>query len=124
MQLLRRFLVIQALMLWQGGFLFYAAVVVPTGTDVLGSFQQGRVTRNVTDTMNVIGAITLAVLAWDQIRSPARRRARWLLWAMLASGLVALFLIHPLIERYVDFSAAGGVSAGPVSAGVSPAWRP
>ena len=67
MSLVRRFLVIQALLLWQGGFLFYAAVVVPTGTEVLGSFEQGRVTRHVTNSMNVIGAVTLIILAWDQL---------------------------------------------------------
>jgi len=31
--LARRFLTIAALMFWQGGFTFYAAVVVPIGTD-------------------------------------------------------------------------------------------
>ena len=54
MTILRRFFVLQSLMLWQGGFLFYAAVVVPIGTDVLGgSFEQGRITRFVTEQMNV-----------------------------------------------------------------------
>lgn len=113
MQLLRRFLVVQALMLWQGGFLFYAAVVVPTGTDVLGSFEQGRVTRHVTDWMNVIGAITLAILAWDQLCSPPPRRTRWAIWTILAVGLAMLALLHPRIESYVDFSATGGISDYP-----------
>jgi hypothetical protein len=113
MQLLRRFLVVQALMLWQGGFLFYAAVVVPMGTDVLGSFEQGRVTRHVTDWMNVIGAITLAILAWDQIGSSTLRRTRWAMWAILAMGLVMLAVLHPRIESYVDFSATGGISDYP-----------
>ena len=36
MIILRRLLVIQALLLWQGGFLFYTAVVVSTGTAVSG----------------------------------------------------------------------------------------
>ncbi len=30
MKILLRFLIVQSLLLWQGGFLFYAAVVVPT----------------------------------------------------------------------------------------------
>src|SRR5947208_6620899 len=104
MQLLRRFLVVQALMLWQGGFLFYAAVVVPTGTDVLGSFEQGRVTRHVTDVMNLIGAVTAVVLAWDQLANPEPRwcrRARWAVWAVLTGGLVTLAFLHPMIERLV-----------------------
>jgi hypothetical protein len=113
MQLIRRFLVVQALMFWQGGFLFYAAVVVPTGTDVLGSFDQGRVTRHVTDAMNVIGAAALIVLAWDQWanREPRWcRRARWVAWALLAAGLVALAVLHPMIESFVDFEADGRVN--------------
>jgi hypothetical protein len=112
MQLFRRFLVVQALMSWQGGFLFYAAVVVPTGTDVLGSFEQGRVTRHVTDVMNAIGAVTLLVLAWDQWANAEPgwcRRARWAVWAVLAAGLVALAVVHPVVERLVDFGAEGRV---------------
>ena len=46
---LRRFLVVQALLLWQGGFLFYAAFVVPAGTEVLGSAAaQGAITVRAT----------------------------------------------------------------------------
>jgi hypothetical protein len=35
MTTLRRFLALAALLDWQGGFLFYAAVVIPIGLDVL-----------------------------------------------------------------------------------------
>jgi hypothetical protein len=116
MQLFRRFLVAQALMLWQGGFLFYAAVVVPTGTNVLGSFDQGRVTRHVTDAMNVIGAVTVLVLTWDQWTSPGPRWlrwSRWAIWTALLGGLVALAVMHPRIEGYVDFGAEGRVTDYP-----------
>jgi hypothetical protein len=112
MQLFRRFLVLQALMFWQGGFLFYSAVVIHVGTDVLGPFDQGRVTRHVTDWMNVIGAAALAVLAWDQFANPEARwcrRARWAAWAVLAAGLAALAVLHPKIEGLVDFGPDGRV---------------
>jgi hypothetical protein len=105
MSTLRRFLVIQALLLWQGGFLFYAAVVVPVGTDVIGSFGQGMVTRHVTDWMNAIGAVAVALLAWDQWAdggAPGYRRARWGLWAVLVGSLLGLALVHLRIEPYVD----------------------
>ena len=108
MQLLRRFLVIQALLLWQGGFLFYAAVVIPVGTDVLGSWAQGTVTRHVTDRMNFIGAAALLILAWDQFANavPSCRKCRWTLWFVMALSLVALALLHPAIAAYVDGSGS------------------
>jgi hypothetical protein len=109
MQTFRRFLVVQALMLWQGGFLFYAAVVVPTGTRVHGSWAQGQVTRHVTDWMNVFGAVALVVLAWDQFSGRGLRRARWALWAVMAAGLIGLTILHPAIEGYVEFGVEGRV---------------
>jgi hypothetical protein len=105
MSTVRRFLVIQALLFWQGGFLFYAAVVVPVGTHVHGSFGQGMVTRHVTDWMNAIGAVAVAILAWDQWANGdprGHRFARWGLWLVLAGGLAALAVIHPWIEPYID----------------------
>src|SRR5258708_7738265 len=105
MATLRRFFVIQALMFWQGGFLFYAAVVVPIGTDVHGSFSQGMLTRHVTDRMNVIGVAAVAILAWDQWAngdSRGYRWTRWGLWFVMAGGLAALALIHPRIEPFID----------------------
>ena len=105
MSTLRRFLVIQALMLWQGGFLFYAAVVVPIGTEVFSSFGQGMVTRHVTDWLNAIGAVAVTVLAWDQWAngdSRAQARARWGLWAVLTGCLAGLALVHLRLEPYVD----------------------
>ena len=63
---LRRLLLLLALMFWQGGFMFYGAVVVPVGSDVLGSHrEQGFVTQSVTNYLNGAGAIALAVWCWD-----------------------------------------------------------
>ena len=104
MVVLRRFLVVQALMLWQGGFLFYAAFVVPTGTDVLGSsLNQGWITRRVTNDMNLVGAVALALLALDQFAEPALRRRRWVFWAILAATLAALVWLHPRMDALLNF---------------------
>ena len=46
--LLRRFVTMAALAFSLGGFSFYAAVVVPTGTQVLDATSQGFVTQQVT----------------------------------------------------------------------------
>jgi preprotein translocase subunit SecG len=107
MTLLRRFLVLQLLMIWQGGFLFYSAVVVPIGTEVLGgSFEQGKITRWVTADMNAVGAVALGVFAWELLATGrASSRRRWLLWGswlVMAGGLVALVLLHPQMVEMVN----------------------
>src|SRR5262245_45518963 len=107
MSTLRRFLVIQALLVWQGGFFFYAAVVVPVGASVHGAIAQGMVTRHVTNWMNGIGLVAMVVLAWDQwANGDSRRfnRLRWGLWAVLAGGLFALALVHVRVDAYFDAS--------------------
>lgn len=113
---LRRFLVLHALMFWQGGFLFYSAVVVPIGQEVLPARKdQGFITRRVTQSMNVSGAVCLAPLLWDCAagRDPKRWR-RWGLWAswlVMLVSLVALFWLHPRLDAYLDpelFAIRGG----------------
>jgi len=104
---LRRFLVLQALLAWQGGFFFYSAVVVPVGGEVLGSgAAQGRVTARVTDWLNLIGVVGLAVTAWDlaRTRDPAgwRTAARWWCWAAAGVSQYALFVVHQLLDYYMD----------------------
>src|SRR5262249_50137002 len=88
MTIVRRFLVLLTLLFWQGGFTFYAAVVVPIGTQVLGSTaEQGRITRRVTPYLNLSGVAGLVFLGWDigAGRDPLRRRRRlrWLTWLLL-----------------------------------------
>src|SRR5262245_48274036 len=64
--LFRRFLVLAALMFWQGGFFLYAGVVVPIGTEVLGSAsEQARITRRVTVWLNWTAVVALVPMAWD-----------------------------------------------------------
>src|SRR6185437_786254 len=102
MLILRRFLVLAVLFFWQGGFTFYASVVVPVGQQVLGHLRQGFITRQVTVYLNLAGAIALIVLIWDQFaaRSTSRRRggSRWFLWFGMASLLLYLFWLHAQLE--------------------------
>lgn len=97
---LRRFLVLAALMFWQGGFVFYAGIVVPIGTEVLGSeLEQGFITRHVAVSLNLAGAVALLPLCWDAVagRDPSRwrRRTRWLACAGMLITLVLLIWLHP-----------------------------
>jgi hypothetical protein len=103
----RRFVVLQSLLIWQGGFIFYASVVVPVGTAALGSaVAQGAITARVTDTMNTLGVIGLAVLALDLrlTHDPNSQRTtiRWWCWsvALLCQGL--LFYFHVLLDAFMD----------------------
>jgi hypothetical protein len=107
MTLVRRFLVLCGLLFWQGGFTFYAAVVIPVGRQVLGSLrEQAPITRQATWVLNLAGAAALLLLGWDLLtgRDPSARRrwARWLLWLGLLASLLALAWLHALLDRLFD----------------------
>ena len=105
----RHVLAILLLAVWWGGFTFYALVVVPTGHRVLHSkVRQGFITQQVTNKLNVLGGVTLAVLLWQtmanrrQHASPARRRVAWISWAVLAFTLGVLVWMHPHLDAMLD----------------------
>jgi Na+-driven multidrug efflux pump len=107
LMLFRRLLVLAALMFWQGGFTFYAAVVVPVGQEELGShLQQGFITRQVTNYLNLSGAAALMLLAWDVWASRdgdrARRYLRWAAWVGMLVSLIALVTLHRQLEQLLD----------------------
>jgi hypothetical protein len=107
----RRFLVLQAFAVWQGGFVFYAGVVVPVGTAALGSAAlQADVTRPVTDWLNRLGWVWALVYAWDAWADPhpPRRRVRWAGWLLAVELLVVLTLVHSRLDGLYD---ADGVIA-------------
>lgn len=104
---LRRFLVFQSFLLWQGGFVFYAAFVVPAGTEVLGSARtQGFVTQTVTNALNLCGVAWVLFLGLDWFayfdRNPVRRRVRGLAWLVTAGLLTVLFVLHRQLDAHID----------------------
>jgi hypothetical protein len=106
----RRFLAVAALMFWQGGFTFYAAVVVPIGQEVLGShLEQGFITREVTWYLNIAGAIALGVLAVELQATGYPRQLywnwRWALWLSMAAVLLILVFAHPVFNDLIDVDA-------------------
>lgn len=107
MQTLRRFLFVFAYSFWQGGFLFYTSIVVPIGTEVLGSTtEQGFITRLVTEQMNVWGAVSLGIwlpILW--IDTSGRRWWRWSLlfgWVGMALLQAGLFILHAKLDSMLD----------------------
>src|SRR5262249_36245318 len=77
------------------------AVVVPIGTEVLGSpAEQGFITRRVAVWINVLGTGALALFFLDWL--PRRGWARLGIWVGLASLQVVLFLVWPRMDSYLD----------------------
>ncbi|HEV3237258.1 MAG TPA: hypothetical protein VGZ25_09740 [Gemmataceae bacterium] len=108
MVVLRRFLVIMALLFWQGGFLFYSSVVVPIGQRVLASPKdQGFITQQVTDYMNLAGAIALAILLADLFLSPDPHAwVSWIRrfsWLVMFLALLAIAWWHVQLDDLLDF---------------------
>jgi hypothetical protein len=103
---IRRSLVILALMFWQGGFTFYASVVVPVAQEEIGHRKQGFITRRVTNFLNLSTALGLGVLAWEELasRDPSRprRRLRVVLWLGLLATLLGLLWLHGRLEDHLD----------------------
>jgi hypothetical protein len=105
--LLRRCLVVAALMFWQGGFTFYASVVVPLGQAILHPpTEQGFITRQVTNWLNLSGAVALLILAWDLLTthdaSARRRGGRWLTWTGMLFTLVLLLWFHRRLDAFLN----------------------
>ncbi len=105
--LLRRLLVLIALMFWQGGFTFYASVVVPIGTAHLGSAtEQGFITREVTNYLNLSGAIALVFFGIDLVCT--RRQERWVRlsrgfsWLVMVALLAVLAWLHTYLDQFLD----------------------
>jgi hypothetical protein len=109
---LRRFLILAALMFWQGGFTFYAAVVVPVGQQTLGSESQSQVTRRVTNYLNLAGVAALPILAWDiwsvQGAGGSRRVWRWTMWSGMTSSMALLIWLHLRLDAILDRETKGG----------------
>src|SRR5262249_13685596 len=99
--------VLATVMFWQGGFTFYAGVVVHVGSGVLGShLEQGLITRSVTNYLNLAGLTALVAWAWDIANTSdlaeRRRWLRWALWALLVLTLGVLAWLHLPLDELID----------------------
>lgn len=90
-----------------GGFLFYAGVVVPIGTRVLGATTQGFVTREVTRVLNLAMLVCIAGIAWEiwagrLDRSAAASRALTALAVLIAITCGILWWIHGQLDAQLS----------------------
>ena len=101
-EIARRFVVLHAFLLWQGGFVVYGGVVVPVGAEVLGSDRlQGFVTQQVTGWLNLFGVAWCAALAWDCL-AVRGDRLRAVAVMVCAALLLVLFAVHPQMDALLD----------------------
>jgi hypothetical protein len=105
--MLLRFLTIVAVAVWFGGFTFYSTVVIATAQEVLHShIRAGLITQQVTNWLNLISAVPLALGAWNgwNLRKSEHQRLVRMLVAALAvmvASQAALFALHPLLDAKI-----------------------
>ncbi|HEY3969575.1 MAG TPA: hypothetical protein VGM05_33790 [Planctomycetaceae bacterium] len=97
----RKLLLLLAWGLWWGGLCFYAVVVVPIGTETIGSVEQGFITQQVTWWHNLVTGLFLAGLTAEA----CRRRSRMLILASSVLGIIEISLIlwHAHLTGMMDF---------------------
>ncbi len=87
---------------WWGALTFYGLVVVPEGTDQLGSQTQGLITQQVTRTLNLVGVAVAAMLFFELRR--AGGRLAWGAWVVFVACQIALLGVHAWLS---DLLATG-----------------
>lgn len=86
--------------IWWGGLTFYAAIVVPVGTEQFGSFGQGLVTLQVTRYLNAL-AMFVAILAIVEGIINERPK-QWAGGILLGGVTAALMYQHTLLIPRID----------------------
>ncbi len=90
---------------WWGGLTFYAAVVVPLGTDEFGSMEQGFLTQRVSLWLNLACGVMIAgLICWTLA---TRRRSLGLLTGGLAVVTALLVYQHLRMTRMMDVELRG-----------------
>ncbi len=87
--------------MWWGGLSFYAIVVVPIGTEQIGSVEQGFITQKVTLWHNVITILFVLALSIDAFCR--KKRASWVVVVLLATITVALLIAHSMLSSQMNF---------------------
>jgi len=87
--------------------MFYGAVVVPVGSNVLESDQlQGWITRSVTNYLNAAGLVALIVWGVEILTTSdlcsKRRRFRWATWTLLLLLFGLIAWLHIRMDALLD----------------------
>jgi hypothetical protein len=87
--------------IWWGGISFYSIFVIPIGTEMIGSVEQGFVTQRVAGWHNFLTSIMIVGLAIEAFRKPGR--LIWSLVVTLTLADVALLLLHRELTGSMGF---------------------
>jgi hypothetical protein len=100
---IRRFLVLAALLFWQGGLTFYSAVVIPIGARVLGSHRnQAVITREVVQVATGVGLLSLVLFFWDVLATRDLASWRRLGRQFLAMGVAFTWVVLSCLQLLLD----------------------
>lgn len=86
---------------WWGGLSFYAVIVVPIGTELSGSVEQGFITQRVTMWHNCLAVLFLLCLAVEAYSR--KSRVLWVVLSLLTMITIALLGRHRLLSTLMDF---------------------
>ncbi|XZE46115.1 DUF4149 domain-containing protein [Pirellulaceae bacterium SH467] len=86
--------------LWWGGLTFYAAVVVPIGTERFGSFDQGLVTQHATRYLNGLAAVVTGLALLTGFFE--RNRRKTIAAVLLGIFTAALLYQHSVLSTRID----------------------
>lgn len=90
---------------WWGGLTLYAAIVVPIGTQSVGSIEQGFITQRVTGWLNAIGIIMVLSMGLFSLRSYRNRRGLFAMATLEGILLVALMQYRVRLTNQMDYVA-------------------
>ena len=86
---------------WWGGLCFYALVVIPIATEIVGSVEQGFITQRVTQWHNALSGLFLLCVLTEAFRT--RRTALWAFAASLSIIDIGLAVWHSRLTDMMDF---------------------
>ena len=86
---------------WWGGLCFYAVVVIPIATEIVGSVEQGFITQRVTQWHNALSGLFLLCVLKEAFRT--RRTAMWAFAAALSIIDIGLVVWHSRLTAMMDF---------------------
>jgi len=109
MRLLFHVFLLASFAMWFGGFGFYASFVVPAGNEVLGSFEQATVTRQVTVWLNCLGVLAGSLMLLDslfgrKLKTTLATQIQFGSALLILAMQATLFWLHPQIDAFVDLN--------------------